>query len=90
MLAPIGMALSGATRISPFLMTLMIVNGANAGALSPLAPTGIIANGLVDKIHMEYIGGQIYLNSLLGNGVAAAFAFFAFGGLKLFRKQGGS
>jgi len=83
-LAPIGMALSGATRISPFLMTLMIVNGANAGALSPLAPTGIIANGLVEKIHMDYIGGQIYLNSLLGNGVAAVFAFFAFGGLKLF------
>ena len=83
-LAPIGMALSGATRISPFLMTLMIVNGANAGALSPLAPTGIIANGLVEKIGMEYIGSQIFLNSLLGNGVAAAFAFVAFGGLKLF------
>ncbi|MCK7509884.1 MAG: hypothetical protein MZV70_41555 [Desulfobacterales bacterium] len=46
-LAPIGMALCAATRISPFLMTLMIVNGANAGALSPLAPTGIIAGSLV-------------------------------------------
>lgn len=83
-LAPIGMALSGATRISPFLMTLMIVNGANAGALSPMAPTGIIGNGLVEKIGMEYIGGQIFLNSLLGSGSAAALAFVAFGGLKLF------
>jgi Na+/H+ antiporter NhaD/arsenite permease-like protein len=83
-LAPIGMALCAETRISPFLMTLMIVNGANAGALSPLAPTGIIANGLVEKIKLEYIGNQIFWNSLLGNGVAAVFAFFAFGGLKLF------
>ena len=83
-LAPIAMALSGATRISPFLMSLMLVNGANAGALSPLAPTGIIANGLVEKIHLEYIGNQIYFNSLLGNGAAAAFGFLAFGGLKLF------
>ena len=86
-LAPIGMALCAETRISPFLMTLMIVNGANAGALSPLAPTGIIANGLVEKIHLEYIGGQIFWNSLLGNGVAALMAFFAFGGLKLWGKK---
>jgi len=68
-------------------MTLMIVNGANAGALSPLAPTGIIANGLVEKIKLEYIGGQIFWNSLLGNGVAALMAFFAFGGLKLWGKK---
>lgn len=86
-LTPIGMALCAKTRISPFLMTLMIVNGANAGALSPLAPTGIIANGLVEEIKMDYIGGQIFLNSLLGNGVAALFAFFAFGGLKLWGKK---
>ena len=83
-LAPVAMALCGATRISPFLMTLMLVNGANAGALSPLAPTGIIANGLVEKIHLEYIGNQIYFNSLLGNGAAAMFGFVAFGGFKLF------
>ncbi|NPV91807.1 MAG: C4-dicarboxylate ABC transporter [Firmicutes bacterium] len=82
-LAPIGMALAGETRISPFLMTLMIVNGANAGALSPLAPTGIIANGLVEKIKLEYIGNQIFLNSLLGNGVASLLAYVGFGGLKL-------
>jgi len=86
-LAPIGMALAGETRISPFLMTLMICNGANAGALSPVAPTGIIANGLVEKIGVEYIGNQIFLNSILGSGVAGIFGFVAFGGLKLFGKK---
>ena len=86
-LAPIGMALAGETRISPFLMTLMICNGANAGALSPVAPTGIIANGLVEKIGVEYIGNQIFMNSILGSGVAGIFGFVAFGGLKLFGKK---
>ena len=86
-LAPIGMALCAETRISPFLMTLMIVNGANAGALSPLAPTGIIANELVERIQIEYIGSRIFWNSLLGNGTAALFAFMAFGGLKLWGRQ---
>jgi Na+/H+ antiporter NhaD/arsenite permease-like protein len=86
-LAPVGMALCAETRISPFLMTLMIVNGANAGALSPLAPTGIIANELVEKIKLEYIGSRIFWNSLLGNGAAALFAFVAFGGLKLWGKR---
>ncbi len=82
-LAPIGMALARETRISPFLMTLMIVNGANAGALSPLAPTGIIANGLVEKAAMDYIGTNIWINSCIGNGAAAILAYVGFGGLKL-------
>jgi di/tricarboxylate transporter len=82
-LAPIGMALAAETRISPFLMTLMIVNGANAGALSPIAPTGIIANGLVEKIKFEYIGTGIFLNTVLGNTLVAIGAYLAFGGLKL-------
>jgi hypothetical protein len=64
-------------------MSLMIVNGANAGALSPIAPTGIIANGLVEKIKMDYIGNGIFLNTVLGNSLVAAGAYFAFGGLKL-------
>ena len=33
-----------------FLMAIMVGNGANAGALSPFAPTGIIVNGLMDAI----------------------------------------
>lgn len=86
-LAPIGMALCAETHISPFLMTLMIVNGANAGALSPLAPTGIIANGLVEEIGLTYIGNSIFLNSLIGNGCAALLGYICFGGLKLWGKR---
>ena len=44
LVAPVGMALSTRAGISPFLTSLMIANGANAGNLSPLSAVGIIAN----------------------------------------------
>ena len=50
MLAPMAMAVATRARIPPFLMALMVGMGAQAGALSPFAPTGIIVNGLMDKI----------------------------------------
>src|SRR6266545_3442313 len=40
LIAPLAMAIAGRTGISAFLMTLMVANGANAGAFSPFAPTG--------------------------------------------------
>jgi hypothetical protein len=36
-------------RIPPFLMAIMVGNGAHSGALSPFAPTGIIVTGLMMK-----------------------------------------
>src|SRR3972149_7018847 len=50
MLAPIAMRVAEQARISAFLMTVMVATGANCGALSPFAPTGIIANGLMERI----------------------------------------
>ena len=43
LLAPVALSIAGDLRISAFLMTLMLANGANAAAFSPIAPTGIIA-----------------------------------------------
>jgi di/tricarboxylate transporter len=42
--APVAMAIGRRAGISPFLMALMVANGANAGNLSPLSAVGIIAN----------------------------------------------
>ena len=41
------MAVAERAGIPPFLMTIMVAHGCIAGALSPIAPTGIIANGLM-------------------------------------------
>ena len=40
----------GPANIPLFLMAIMVGNGANAGSLSPFAPTGIIVNGLMARI----------------------------------------
>jgi di/tricarboxylate transporter len=66
-------------------MAIMVGNGANAGCLSPFAPTGIIANSLMSKIGMNGLAWQAY-GVILAAHVAVAFTGYAlFGGLRLFR-----
>ncbi|MGH8630975.1 MAG: hypothetical protein ACREU7_09455, partial [Burkholderiales bacterium] len=64
LLAPIAMAAAGRAGVPAFLMAIMVCTGANAGALSPFAPTGIIANDLMAKIGLEGVAWENYFNSL--------------------------
>jgi Na+/H+ antiporter NhaD/arsenite permease-like protein len=86
LIAPLAMAIAGRTGISAFLMTLMVANGANAGAFSPFAPTGIIANGLIARqgIAMDP-WTQVYLPILLAQSFIALFGYLIYGGLRLWR-----
>ncbi len=78
------MAIAGRTGISAFLMTLMVANGANAGAFSPFAPTRIIANGLIARQDLTMDPWtQVYLPSLLAQSFIAALGYLIFGGLRL-------
>jgi Na+/H+ antiporter NhaD/arsenite permease-like protein len=52
LLAPSGMALAVRSGVSLLLMAILICTGANAGAFSPVAPTGIISTGLLQKIDL--------------------------------------
>ena len=52
LVAPMAMATAARAGIPLFLMAIMVGNGANAGSLSPFAPTGIIVNGLMARIGM--------------------------------------
>ena len=87
LIAPLAMAVADRAKISPFLMTLMVGHGCIAGALSPIAPTGIIANGLMARMGMSGFERQNYLYNLLANTLAAATAYIAFGGIRLFRES---
>ena len=49
LIAPVAMAAAGRMNINAFLMAIMVGNGCNAGAFSPIAPTGIVANQLMAK-----------------------------------------
>ena len=84
LLAPIAMATAVRTGIPLFLMAIMVGNGANSGALSPFAPTGIIVNGLMARNGLPGLEWQTFIYNF-GAHVLVAFAGYALlGGLKLF------
>lgn len=88
LIAPLAMAIAGRTGIKAFLMTLMVANGANAGAFSPFAPTGIIANGLIARqglVMDPWI--QVYLPSLVAQSFIAGLGYLSFGGLRLWHRD---
>ena len=83
LLAPVAMAAAGRAGVSPFLMAIMVCSGANAGALSPFAPTGIIANGLMASIGLEGVQWRNYFNALVAQSFVGLAGFFIFGGTRL-------
>jgi di/tricarboxylate transporter len=87
MLAPMAMAVAGRAGIPPFLMALMVGNGAQSGALSPFAPTGIIVNGLMDRIGLAGFEWRTYWTNLVAHAVLAFAGYLALGGWRLFRSK---
>ena len=86
-MAPMAMAVAYRAAVPPFLMALMVGNGAQAGALSRFAPTGIIVNTNMEKIGLGGFETQTYLNNLAAHAVVTFTAYFLFGGWKLFTKR---
>jgi di/tricarboxylate transporter len=70
-------------RVSPFLMAIMVGNGCNSGSLSPLAPTGIIVTGLMERIGLPGLELQTWAYNLVAHAIVAFAGYFLFGGLKL-------
>src|SRR5262249_26069842 len=64
---------------------IMVAHGCIAGGLSPFAPTGLIANGLIRKLGLEGREWESYLDNLLVNFAVAGCGFVLFGGWRLFR-----
>jgi di/tricarboxylate transporter len=84
LMAPMAMAVAGKAGIPAFLMTIMVVHGALAGALSPIAPTGLIANNLMDKMGMSGREWVTFGHNFLANLGVAFGGFMLFGGWRLF------
>jgi di/tricarboxylate transporter len=89
LLAPIALVIGEKAGVTAFLMTIMLANGANAGGLSPFAPTGIIANDIMAKIGLTGFEWRNYFNTLIAQSFIAFAGYFALGGLKLFTRRGG-
>ena len=84
MLAPMAMAVAARARIPAFLMAIMVGNGAQSGALSPFAPTGIIVNGLMDKIGLGGHELWTYSTNLVAHALVAFVGYLLLGGWRLF------
>jgi di/tricarboxylate transporter len=85
-LAPMAMAVGSRAAVPPFLMALMLGNGAQSGALSPFAPTGVIVNGVMERIGMDGVEWMTFLNNFLAHVVVTFVAYFSLGGWRLFAK----
>ncbi len=85
LLAPPAMMLAGEVGISPLLMALVVGNGAQAGAMSPIAPPGIISASILGKIGLTGVGMVLWMNMLITHVAVSVLAYLLFGGLKLLR-----
>ncbi|TDI25844.1 MAG: C4-dicarboxylate ABC transporter [Acidobacteria bacterium] len=87
LVAPMAMAVSWQVGVPPFLMAIMVGMGANAGSLSPIAPTGVIVNAVMDQIGLGGFEIHTYLNNMMAHTLVVFVAYFALGGLPLLRRR---
>jgi di/tricarboxylate transporter len=87
LVAPLAMSVAARAKISPFLMTVMVAHGSVAGALSPFAPTGLIASGLMTRLGLSGQEWRVYLGNLSANVGVAAIGYLLFGGWRLFGRS---
>jgi Na+/H+ antiporter NhaD/arsenite permease-like protein len=87
LLAPPAMAVAGRARVPPLLMAIMAGNGALAGTLSPFAPTGIVAHGVMERIGLGGVEWQTFAYNALAHTLVGFGGFLLLGGYKLFRRN---
>jgi di/tricarboxylate transporter len=85
LLAAPAMLLAEEVGISPLLMALVVGNGAQAGAMSPIAPPGIISASILAKMGITGVSMVLWMNMLITHVAVSVLAYFLFGGLKLLR-----
>ena len=82
-IGPIALGFAGRYGISPLMMGMMVVHGAQAGGFSPISIYGAITNGVMADAGLPSGELTIFFSSLIVNIVFAAVLFFALGGPSL-------
>ncbi len=85
--APIALGFAAQYGISPLLMGLLVVHGAQAGGFSPISIYGVIVNGLVARADLPQDEITLFLGSFVFNLVLGVVVFVLFGGLALMRSR---
>ena len=86
LMAPLAMAAAGRYGIPPLLMAIMVANGASSGSLSPIAPTGVVVEGITTKMGLGDVRWTIYLNNMAAHTAVAWGGYLLLGGWRLFRR----
>jgi di/tricarboxylate transporter len=84
---PIALGFAGRYRISPLMMGMLVVHGAQAGGFSPISIYGVITNSVMAENNLPVDEGAIFLSSLLFNLAIAIALFFALGGRQLWSRR---
>lgn len=85
LLAPPAMAAAARVGMPPLLMAIVAGNGVLAGTLSPFAPTGIVAHGVMERIGLGGYEWQTFAYNALAHALVAIVGFALLGGLTLLR-----
>ena len=81
--APIALGFAHKHKISPLLMGMMVIHGAQAGGFSPIAVYGVIVNSLIATTGLAASPTAVFLSSLIFNFLIAVVLFMVLGGRKL-------
>jgi di/tricarboxylate transporter len=84
---PIALGFAGRYRISPLLMGMLVVHGAQAGGFSPISIYGVITNSVMAENNLPVSELTIFLTSLLFNLAIAIALFFTLGGRQLWSRR---
>jgi di/tricarboxylate transporter len=87
LLAPPAMAVAARAGVPPLLMAIMAGNGTLAGTLSPFAPTGIVAHGVMARIGLGGVEWQTFAYNALAHTIVGCGGFLLLGGWRLFRTR---
>ena len=87
LLAPPAMAVAARAGIPLLQMAVMAGNGALAGTLSPFAPTGIVANGVMARIGLGGVEWQTFAYNAVAHTIVGIGGFLVLGGWKLFVRR---
>jgi di/tricarboxylate transporter len=82
LIAPMAMAVGARAGVSPFLIALLVANGANAGNLSPMSAVGVIANTKMASVGLGGHEAKVMLANFAASFIVAAIGFVLFGGLR--------
>ncbi len=86
-IGPIALGFAGRYGISPLMMGMMVVHGAQAGGFSPISIYGTITNSVMDDAGLPSSEITVFFASLVINTILAAILFVVLGGRKLLSKR---